>query len=123
MLSSFLYYRRFFPYFTYNIIAGLDAEGKGAVYSFDPIGSYEREVFRAAGSAASMLQPLLDNQIGHKHQPDAAMTALTLDKALALVKDVFIAAAERDIYTGDGLTINVITGEGIKTESFPLRRD
>ena len=62
-------------------------------------------------------------QIGHKHQPDAEKTALTMDKALALVKDVFIAAAERDIYTGDGLTIKVITGEGIKTESFPLRRD
>ena len=37
--------------------------GKGCVYSFDPIGSYEREVFRAAGSGGSILQPLLDNQV------------------------------------------------------------
>ena len=33
------------------------------MFSFDPVGSYEREVFRAAGSASSLLQPLLDNQV------------------------------------------------------------
>jgi 20S proteasome alpha/beta subunit len=27
MLSTILYSRRFFPYYTYNIVAGLDAEG------------------------------------------------------------------------------------------------
>ncbi len=37
--------------------------GKGCVYSFDPVGSYERESCRAGGSASSMLQPLLDNQV------------------------------------------------------------
>ena len=37
--------------------------GKGCIYSFDVVGSYDREVYRAAGSAASMLQPLLDNQV------------------------------------------------------------
>ena len=34
------------------------------MFSFDPVGSYEREIYRASGSASSLLQPLLDNQVG-----------------------------------------------------------
>lgn len=42
--------------------------GKGAVYSFDPVGSYQRDTYKAGGSASAMLQPLLDNQVGeHTH--------------------------------------------------------
>lgn len=37
--------------------------GKGAVYSFDPVGSYQRDSYKAGGSASAMLQPLLDNQV------------------------------------------------------------
>lgn len=48
---------------------------------------------------------------------------LTKDKAVQLVKDVFISAAERDVYTGDALQICLITKEGIKEEMLPLRSD
>lgn len=41
--------------------------GKGAVYSFDPVGSYQRDSFKAGGSASAMLQPLLDNQVMTPH--------------------------------------------------------
>jgi 20S proteasome alpha/beta subunit len=47
----------------HTIIGGLDADGKGAVYSFDPVGSYEREQCRAGGAAASLIMPFLDNQV------------------------------------------------------------
>lgn len=123
MLSTMLYYKRFFPYYTYNILAGLDDDGKGCVYSFDPVGSYEREVFRAGGSASALLQPLLDNQIGFKNQEGVTHAPLTQEKAVALVKDVFISAAERDIYTGDGIVIHITDANGVREESFPLRRD
>ncbi|KAK6196177.1 hypothetical protein SNE40_001451 [Patella caerulea] len=123
MLSTMLYYKRFFPYYVYNIIGGIDDEGKGCVYSFDPVGSYEREAYRAGGSASSMLQPLLDNQIGFKNQEGATVVPLSKEKAVALVKDVFISAAERDIYTGDAIIVQVVTKDGVKTEQFPLRKD
>ena len=47
---------------------GLDEEGKGALYSYDPVGSYEREQCRAAGAAASLIMPFLDNQVNYKNQ-------------------------------------------------------
>jgi 20S proteasome subunit beta 6 len=77
LTSTLLYSRRFFPYYTFNIIGGLDEQGlgrliyivvnecvgRGAVYSFDPVGSFEREPFRAGGSAAALIQPFLDCQV------------------------------------------------------------
>lgn len=63
LASTVLYGHRFFPYYTFNILGGLDAEGVGAVYSFDPVGSFERECYRAGGSAAALIQPFLDNQV------------------------------------------------------------
>lgn len=123
MLSTILYSRRFFPYYVYNIIGGLDEEGKGAVYSFDPVGSYQRDSFKAGGSASAMLQPLLDNQVGFKNMQNVEHVPLTLDRAMRLVKDVFISAAERDVYTGDALRICIVTKEGIREETVPLRKD
>ncbi|NWI61351.1 PSB1 protein, partial [Calyptomena viridis] len=121
MLSTILYSRRFFPYYVYNIIGGLDEEGKGAVYSFDPVGSYQRDSFKAGGSASAMLQPLLD--IGFKNMQNVEHLPLTLEKALQLVKDVFISAAERDVYTGDALKICIVTKDGIKEQTVQLRKD
>lgn len=63
MLSIMLYQKRFFPFYSWCILGGLDEEGKGAVYTYDPVGSYEREACRCAGSASSLIQPFLDNQV------------------------------------------------------------
>ena len=57
-----------FPYYVTAILGGLDEDGKGAVYSYDPVGSYEREQCRAAGAAASLIMPFLDNQVNFKNQ-------------------------------------------------------
>ncbi|XP_063690384.1 proteasome subunit beta type-1-B-like [Bolinopsis microptera] len=123
MLSSTLYYRRFFPYWVYNMVAGIDNNGKGCVFSYDPVGSYERETYRASGSASAIIQPLLDNQLGYKNQSNVDPTPLSRDRARTMVRDIFAAASERDIYTGDEVEISVVDANGIETQRFPLRSD
>lgn len=123
MLSTMLYYKRFFPYYISNVLAGLDNDGKGCVYSYDPIGHCEKSMYRAGGSSGALLQPLLDNQIGLKNMQNIKPGSVPLKKAVNTIKDVFISAAERDIYTGDSIIINIITKDGIKEETFELRKD
>ena len=52
--------------------------GTGAVYSFDPVGSYEREACRAAGAAQSLIQPFLDNQVSPQSPPISSFTQLEI---------------------------------------------
>merc|ERR1712127_1125997 len=54
MLGNTLYMKRFFPYYSFNVLAG--------------IGSFERTPFSASGSGQSFLVPLMDNVISHKNR-------------------------------------------------------
>ncbi|OAD75212.1 hypothetical protein PHYBLDRAFT_110897 [Phycomyces blakesleeanus NRRL 1555(-)] len=124
MLSITLYQKRFFPYYSFCVLGGVDDEGKGAVYCYDGIGSYERETCRASGSASALIQPFLDNQIGRKNQQNADKTPLDLPTVIGIVKDAFTSATERDIYTGDNLQIFVIRkGQDVEVLTYPLKKD
>ncbi|EEB05131.1 20S proteasome component beta 6 [Schizosaccharomyces japonicus yFS275] len=99
MVQTMLYGKRFFPYYVYTLVAGLDEKGVGALYSFDPVGSYEREWCRAAGSAANFMLSFLDNQVNLHNQyvPTSNGTEkmphrlLTLTQAVNLLQDCFHA--------------------------------
>lgn len=133
-LSTILYQKRFFPYYVHAILGGLDDVGKGALYSYDPVGSYEREECRAAGAAASLIMPFLDNQVNFKNQyvPGSGEGhALEARKAILLsrteveqlVRDAFTSAVERHIEIGDGLQMLIITKHGIEEIFNPLKKD
>ncbi|KAF1360126.1 proteasome subunit beta type-1 precursor [Lizonia empirigonia] len=133
-LSHVLYNKRFFPYYVHAILGGLDEDGKGALYSYDPVGSYEREQCRAAGAAASLIMPFLDNQVNFKnmYEPGSG-TGHNLKTVVAqplpqnhvedLVRDAFTSAVERHIEVGDGLQMMIITRDGINETFTPLKKD
>jgi 20S proteasome subunit beta 6 len=122
LLSNTLYYKRFFPYYAFNLLAGVDAEGKGAVFSYDAIGSFERSQYSANGSGQAYIIPLLDNVIGHRNRLDENRV-LSSDEVVEIFKDAFLSAGERDIYTGDQVEIMVVTATGVTTHTFALKAD
>jgi PREDICTED: similar to proteasome beta subunit len=125
LVSNMLYQKRFFPYYVYNVVVGLDENGDGLVYPYDSVGSYERVRYFCSGSASSMIQPVLDNQIGLTNWETAEeeLKEIKKERAVQIVKDAFNSATERNIYVGDGIHMMVITKEGIEDSYFDLRKD
>lgn len=52
-----------FPFYTFNVIAGIDDEGHGKIYSYDAVGCCELNKYVCAGSAQPLIMPLLDNLV------------------------------------------------------------
>ena len=119
------------------MLMGIDEEGKGALFSYDPAGSYKRDQVRAVGAAASLMMPFLDNQVSFNNQyipregkGVAAATAeerprvqLSRDAVMGLVKDAYNNVTERHIEVGDALQIMIITKDGIEETIAPLKKD
>jgi len=127
LLSNTLYFKRFFPYYTFNLVGGLDPEGVGAVYTYDAIGSYERTGYSCQGSGQALIMPILDNQLKAVSPllvpVQSAATPLSQEEAVDLVKDCFATAGERDIYTGDGVDIYVLNATGVHHHTLELKLD
>ena len=109
MQGNIVYYRRFFPYYSFNVLAGVDAEGK-------------RCPVTATGSGQSFLIPLMDNVVAHKNRNDEKRD-LPAKEGVEIVKDAFITAGEREIYTGDSVEIMIIRKDGITSTTFSLKAD
>eukprot|EP00850_Spirogloea_muscicola_P001124 SM000004S14994 [mRNA] locus=s4:644972:647091:- [translate_table: standard] len=112
LLSNTLYYKRFFPYYTFNLLAGLDSEGKGCVYTYDAIGSYERSGYSCQGTGQQLIMPVLDNQLKAESPllipVKMSATPLTEDEAVDL---------------GDGVEIVIVNKSGVRRDYVPLKKD
>ncbi|KAJ1605861.1 putative proteasome subunit beta type 1 [Cryptosporidium canis] len=121
LLSCILYSKRFFPYYSFCLLSGLDEHGKGVVYGYDAVGSFDQHKFVALGSGGSLITSILDNQISGNNQTSFE----SMDKMgiINIVKDSITSASERDVHTGDSAEIIVIDSSGINTSILGLRED
>jgi len=123
LLSNTLYYKRFFPYYCFNVLGGVDDQGVGCAYSYDAVGSFERVQYSSSGTGQQLVQPVLDNVVGKKNQLLVSSADLSQLDVEEIVKDAFTSAGERDIYTGDFVDIFTVTNKGVTTQKFELKFD
>jgi len=130
MLSTILYGKRFFPYYTFNVLAGIDDEGVGGVYHYDAIGNFERinvegQVYgyTTSGSGSALAHAVLDQQIGEYNVVGTKQKFFSNEQLVSLCKDVLSSTVERDIYTGDYAEIFLIDKTGMKKIDFELKKD
>lgn len=98
--------------------------GEACSYGYDAIGSHEKVRAVCSGTGQFLLQPVLDNQVEFRQMSlDETKKELGLDECVALIKDGFTSAGERDIYTGDSVEIFKITEKGVEMETLELRAD
>jgi len=123
LLSNLLYYKRFFPYYTFNVLGGIDDEGLGCCYSYDAVGSYQRVMYSSSGTGHTLVQVLLDNQVHKQHQQKGEKRDLLRQEAEELVQDAMNSAGERDIYTGDYVLMYTVTKDGVSEKTLDLKFD
>eukprot|EP01138_Halocafeteria_seosinensis_P011402 gb/GECG01011646.1/.p1 GENE.gb/GECG01011646.1/~~gb/GECG01011646.1/.p1 ORF type:complete len:259 (+),score=34.79 gb/GECG01011646.1/:1-777(+) len=122
LLSNTLYMRRLFPYYTFNVIGGIDENGKGAVYTYDAVGSFERVECTVQGAGTQHMMPLLDSLLSYKNRTDEKPKYEVTD-AVNILKEAYIGATDRNMFVGDSVEIYVIRPHGTTMETFDLRTD
>ena len=122
LLHVTLYYKRFFPYYTFNLLCGIGKEGNGVVYGYDAIGSFDILTYGAVGSAGNMCVPVLDSIFEGHNNPNAKPVPDYQVGRKGII-DAMNAACEREIHKGDTMEILSITNKGISLETIPLKID
>lgn len=122
VLSSILYSRRFFPFYTFNILTGKELDGRVLGFSFDAVGSFEICQAISSGSGQHFIQPILDSQFKHPLDRCESKKSMII-KNIMLIKHLFLKASKRNIEIGDGIQIFIFTRKGILVENNILRYD
>jgi|YelNatPaOPRAMG01_1025707.scaffolds.fasta_scaffold07193_5 proteasome beta subunit len=105
--------KSFIPYLVQLILGGVDEKGDFALYTLDPLGSCIKETkYFATGSGSPMAFGVFE---------DSYEENLTEEKGIALVVRALSAALKRDMATGEGIDVVVISQEGFKRlEKIPV---
>ena len=110
LMVNLLSSKRMFPYLAQTIIGGVD-DGKPDLYVMDPIGSVLSDKFAAVGTGAEVAMGVLEAEYKE---------GMSGEEAKPIIMRALKSAMARDISSGDGVDLMIITHDGIKEESETL---
>jgi len=108
LMSNLLFSRRLFPLITQTVVGGVDEDGP-SLYVLDVLGSNIPDNYTAVGSGAEMAMGVLEES----YKPD-----MTVEEGRDLVVRAIKSAISRDVMSGDGIDLLIITKDGVKEESI-----
>ncbi len=112
LMGSMLFERRLFPYLAQTIVGGVDESG-AKLFVLDPLGSVIEDKFAAVGSGMEIAMGLLETDYKE---------GISVEEAKGLVRKAVKAATARDIGSGEGLDMLIITSNGVREEQEPLAK-
>lgn len=115
LVSSTLYGKRFGPYFSEPVIAGLDKDNKPFLCSMDLLGAMAKsDDFAVSGTCAESLFGTCETF----YKPD-----MEPDELFETISQSLLAALDRDCISGWGAVVHIITKDGVTTKELDARMD
>jgi len=122
LLSQVLYSRRVFPFYSFCVVAGVEKDGGGAVFTYDAIGSHERVRAACNGQGKELMQPILDRSFGTPttstfddylvDKPELLRVNCSKEDTLDALLDAYRSVSERDTMVGDQVVFVVLRKNG-----------
>jgi proteasome beta subunit len=112
LMGSMLFERRYFPYLAQTIVGGMDESG-AKLFVLDPLGSVIEDKYTAVGSGSEIAMGLLESEFKE---------GMSVDDAKSLVRKAVKTASARDIGSGEGIDMLIITNDGIREEHEPITK-
>ncbi len=107
VMSNVLFNRRMIPLITQTIVGGMDTDGP-SIYVLDVLGSLLPDTYAAVGSGAQIATGVLEQ--GYKDN-------MSQQDAKSLLLKSMKSAIRRDVMSGDGVDLLIITKDGIQEET------
>ncbi|GAO52283.1 N-terminal nucleophile aminohydrolase [Saitoella complicata NRRL Y-17804] len=116
LISSTLYEKRFGPYFTNPVVAGLDSKtNKPFICGFDSIGCIDfAKDFIVSGTASDQLFGMCESLWEE---------GLEAEDLFETISQAFLNAVDRDAMSGWGVVVWVLTKEGVVKRLLKGRQD
>merc|ERR1719223_1110454 len=115
LISSMLYEKRFGPYFTEPVVAGLDKDNKPFMCAFDFIGAMSKaQDFVVSGTSSEQLYGVCES---------FWRPGMNKDELFECAAQCLLSAVDRDCLAGWGGIVHIITPEEIITKKLKGRMD